>query len=106
MNVKVVQVYWYEVHYPRTGETEVRPVVILEIHDGIPVFATFATLTHSKIKDFDGRYDKWKVPLFKGIEAGLETGSYAKANCVAEADISSFKPKNYIANLNRTDLQN
>lgn len=83
----------------------VRPVVILEINDGIPLFASFVTLTHSKIKDLDGRYDRWKVPLFKGNDVGPGNSLYAKANCIAEAEASSFHPKNFKGNLHWMDLK-
>ncbi|WP_025693009.1 hypothetical protein [Paenibacillus zanthoxyli] len=106
MQLKVGQVFWYEVEYPKTGEVEKRPVAILEINNGIPIFVTFVTLTHSKIKDINGKYDKWKTPLFKGRECGLGDSSYAKTNCIAEADASSFKQKDYITQLHPIDLKN
>lgn len=107
MQLHVGQVFWYEVEYPKTGEREKRPVAILGLNDdGSPIFVTFVALTHSKIKDFDGKYDKWKVPIFKGKEYGLGSGSFAKANCIAEADASSFKEENYICVLHKTDLRN
>ncbi|MEK3769375.1 hypothetical protein MKY14_12490 [Paenibacillus sp. FSL R5-0887] len=71
MNLKAGQVFWYEVDYPKTGETEIRPVAIVEIIDGLPIFVVFVALTHSKIKNFEGKYDKWKIPLFKGRDCGL-----------------------------------
>ncbi|MFI2857684.1 type II toxin-antitoxin system PemK/MazF family toxin [Paenibacillus sp. JSM ZJ436] len=107
MQLRVGQVFWYEVEYPKTGEREIRPVAILELNsDGSPVFVTFTALTHSKIKSFDGKYDKWKVPIYKGDDCGLGNNSFAKANCLAEVDASSFRKDQFIGQLHRIDIQN
>ncbi|OMC74262.1 hypothetical protein BK125_20910 [Paenibacillus odorifer] len=106
MNLKAGQVFWYEVDYPKTGETEIRPVAIVEIIDGLPIFVVFVALTHSKIKNFEGKYDKWKIPLFKGRDCGLGESSFAKVNCVAQAEASSFNSSDYIGQLNPIDLKN
>ena len=106
MQLKVGQVFWYWVEYPKTGEIEKRPVAIIEINNGVPIFVTFVTLTHSKIKDFDGKFDKWKTPLFKGRECGLGDSSFAKVNCAAEVDASSFHLKDYMTELHPYDLKN
>lgn len=105
MILKEGQVFWYEVHYPEGGISETRPVVILEIKDGSPIFATFATITGQGIVDFDFRYDKWKVPIFKWDEIDLEKPSYVKANCVAQVDSSTFRKENYIGQMTRFDFQ-
>lgn len=87
-------------------ERVIRPVVIINFINGIPLISTFVALTHSGIKDFDGKFDKWKVPLFGANRDGLGDSSYAKANCVAEVDVSAFRPECYIGNLNRRDVEN
>ncbi|WP_027417990.1 hypothetical protein [Aneurinibacillus terranovensis] len=92
MALNVRDVYWFEVEYSN-GEKATRPVVIIEINDGVPIVALFVALTHSKIKDFDNPYDKWKVPLFSVKADGLGDSSYAKANCIAEVDDTAFKSK-------------
>jgi hypothetical protein len=105
MNLKIGDIFWMSVTYPRTGETEVRPVVIYAFVDDNPLLATFATITRSEILDFDGKYDKWKVPLFKYYEYGLDR-SYVKANCIATVDKDDLKQLKYIGNMDRMDLKN
>jgi hypothetical protein len=105
MKLKIGDVFWFEVVYSN-GERVIRPVVIINFINGVPLISTFVALTHSEIKDFDGKFDKWKVPLFGANKDGLGDSSYAKANCVAEVDASAFKRKDYIGNLNRRDVEN
>ncbi|RAK15315.1 PemK-like, MazF-like toxin of type II toxin-antitoxin system [Anoxybacillus vitaminiphilus] len=106
MYVEIGDIFWFDVTYPSTGETETRPVVIIDIIDDTPVFATFATITGSNIKDFNDRFDKWKVPLFQWEHAGLEKGSYVKANCIAQVEASAFKKEDYIGKIHPYDLKN
>jgi hypothetical protein len=87
---------------------ETRPVVIFKIKNGQAIVA-YATITGTNIKDFEGKYDKWKVPIFKWATAGLEKGSYVKANCYAYIPISIFenkKTKDYIGQMDQIDFNN
>ncbi|OXS57553.1 hypothetical protein B1A99_15950 [Cohnella sp. CIP 111063] len=106
MSVSVGAVYWLEVTYPSTDASETRPVAIIEIDHGMPIFVTFVALTHSRIQDFNGRFDKWKVPLFKGRDVGLGDQSFAKVNCIAQVDSTVFHAENYMATLDKIDLHN
>lgn len=106
MNVEIGDIYWFTVYYPATRETEIRPVVILDIVNDKPVVATFAEITGSSIKSFDDRYDKWQVPLFNWSSSGLKKGSYVKANCVATVDTKHFKRKDYIGKIHPYDFKN
>jgi mRNA-degrading endonuclease toxin of MazEF toxin-antitoxin module len=106
MSVNVGEVYWLTVYYPTTGEFETRPVVIIDIVNGVARIATFVALTTSEIKDFENKYDRWKVPLFKGKETGLGVGSYAKANCVADVDVTAFKKEDFKGTVHPVDLRN
>lgn len=103
MNIKIGDIYLYPVYYPMTGETEVRPVVVLDFDEDNPVIAT---ITSSPIENFDNKYDEWQVPLFHWLSSGLDKGSYVKANCVATVDIISFEPKKYIGKIHRNDFKN
>jgi hypothetical protein len=105
MSLRLGDIFWISVTYPKTGETEVRPVVIYDFDEDIPVIVSFAAITSSKIIDFDGKFDKWKVPIFRYREAGLDY-SFVKANCIATVDKSAFKPSNYIGNMDKLDLKN
>lgn len=60
MKLKVGDVYWLTVTYPKTSEIETRPVVIYDFEEDCPVVASFATIIGSKIRDFDNKFDKWK----------------------------------------------
>lgn len=105
MDVKIGDIYWLTVEYPSTREIETRPVVVCDFNNEYPLISSFATITTSKIRKFDGKYDKWKVPLFKWAESGLREPSYVKANCIATVDKSVFKKESYIGKMNRTDLK-
>ena len=72
MKLNVGDVYWLTVTYPKTSEVETRPVVIYDFENGSPVIASFATITGAEIKDFEGKYDKWKSPIFQWKNAGLD----------------------------------
>ncbi len=104
MSVQIGDVFWHTVTY-RSGESETRPVVIFDICDD-EVLAGFATITGSEIKDLDGTYDKWKVPLFQWKSACLEKPSYVKANCYAYIPISAFETKKYIGRMSQYDFSN
>lgn len=106
MDIEVGDVFWLTVTYPKTNETETRPVVIYDIDNEILKIASFATITTSKIEDFDYRYDKWKTPIFKWKEAGLDKPSYVKANNIATINKEIFTSKNYIGKMSRSDLIN
>jgi hypothetical protein len=103
MSISIGHIYWLEVVYPDTGERETRPVVVIDIKNNEITIAT--TITGSKIANFDGRHDKWKVPLFQWEKSQLEKGSYAKENCVADIDTQMLLPKNFIGKMHRTDLK-
>lgn len=105
MKIDVGQVYWHEVYYPKLRKSEIRPVVILEIEDGSPIFATFSTITSQGISDFDEKYDKWKVPIFKWKECNLNKSSYVKSNCVAQTESTAFHRKDYIGQMDRNDFK-
>lgn len=105
MSISIGDIYWLEVVYPDTGERETRPVVVLDIKNDEVTIATFATITGSKIANFDGRFDKQKVPLFQWEKSNLEKGSYAKANCVADVDSQMLLPKNFMGKMHRIDLK-
>lgn len=105
MRLNLGDVFWFKVTY-RNGEVCERPVVIIELEDGVPIVVTFVTLTHSSIKSMDSKYDKWKVTLFGAKRDGFGDSSYAKANCVAEVEASAFKHKDYIGRLNNNDVKN
>ena len=106
MNIEIGNIYWFRVYYHNTGESEVRPVVVLDITNDNLIIATFATITSSSIKDFNDKYDKWQVPLFHWKFAGLNRASYVKANCVATVNIEEFKTKDYIGKIHHDDFQN
>lgn len=71
-----------------------------------PLIASFATITGAEIKSFDGRYDKWKSPIFQWENAGLDKKSYVKANNIASVDAEVFNKKDYIGQLVDFDLKN
>lgn len=105
MNAKIGDIFWMSVIYPDTGETETRPVVVYGFDEDNPLIAAFAAITRSEIRDFDGKYDKWKVPIFKYYEANLDP-SYVKANCIATVDKGIFDNIDYIGRMDRIDLKN
>ena len=107
MTVQVGDIFWHTVYY-RNGAMETRPVVIFKIKNGQAI-AAYATITGSSIKNVKGKYDKWKVPIFKWATAGLEKGSYVKVNCYAYTPISMFeskKIKDYIGQMDQIDFNN
>lgn len=104
--VQIGDIYWFPVFYPATGETETRPVVIIDIFDGQPIIATFAAITGSPIRSFDDRYDKWQVPIFHWPSSGLQKPSYVKANCIATVNATAFDPKNVIGKIHHKDFLN
>lgn len=61
-----------------------------------PVIASFATTAGMEIKDFDGKYDKWKSSIFQWENTGLDKKSYVKANNIATVDANVFNKKDYI----------
>lgn len=81
-------------------------MVVFDITEDGEVMAAYAAITGSEIKEFGGKYDQWKVPLFKWRTAGLEKGSYVKANCIALVPLSTFKSEKYIGRMDRTDFKN
>lgn len=80
MKVEVGDIFWLEVIYPTTLEKERSPVVIYAIEDGVPLIASFATITGKGITDYEHKYDKWKSPVFGWQDASLDKGSYIKVN--------------------------
>lgn len=106
MKLNVGDVYWLTVTYPETSEEKTRPVVIYDFDGDIPMVASFAAITGSEIKDFEGKYDKWKSPIFQWRSAGLDKASYVKANNIATVDVDAFNKKNYIGQLVEFDLRN
>lgn len=106
MKLNIGDVYWLTVTYPKTSEVETRPVVIYDFENGSPVIASFATITGAEIKDFEGKYDKWKFPIFQWKNAGLDKKSYVKANNIATVDANVFNKKYYIGQLVDFDLKN
>ncbi|WP_153732124.1 hypothetical protein [Sporosarcina obsidiansis] len=104
MIVQIGDVYWFRVVNPRTDESEVRPIVVLSIEDDNCLIASFATITTSEIEDFDGKYDKWKSPIFGWRALGLRDASYVKANCLASTETMLFSTNDYIGKMNRFDL--
>src|SRR5690625_1844254 len=106
MELNVGDVYWLTVTYPKTSEVETRPVVICDFDGSAPIVASFAAITGVEIKDFEGKYDKWKSPIFKWRDAGLDKESYVKANNIAVVDAAVFNKKDYIGQLVDFDLRN
>src|SRR5690625_2019847 len=106
MELNVGDVYWLTVTYPKTSEVETRPVVIYDFDGNSPMIASFATITGAEIKDFEGKYDRWKSPIVQWRDAGLDKESYVKANNIAAVDANVFKRKNYIGQLAHFDLRN
>lgn len=106
MKLNVGDVYWLTVTYPETAETETRPVIIYDFDGDTPLIASFATVTSSKIKNFENKYDKWKSPIFQWRHAGLKKESYVKANNIATVDAHVFNKKDYIGKLSDFDLRN
>lgn len=106
MSLNIGDIYWLTVTYPKTNETIKRPVVIYGFENDTPLIASFAAITKSKIDNFDGKYDKWKSPIFKWKDAGLSEPSYVKANNIATIDRKVFKRKDYIGKMDETDLKN
>lgn len=104
MNMKVGDIYWFNVTY--NGLTEARPVVIVDIINDQAVFVIYASITGSAIKKFEGKYDQWKSPIFKWQEAGLKKPSYVKANTLAYADVKDFNPNDYMGTIDPNDLKN
>jgi len=105
MKLRVGDIYWFEVFYPKSDKSEIRPVVISEIEGSNIIIATFATISTSEIEDFEGKYDKWKSPIFKWEDAGLKRASYVKANCVAEVEGKAFYSEDYIGKMSKNDLK-
>ncbi|MCK1997974.1 type II toxin-antitoxin system PemK/MazF family toxin [Psychrobacillus psychrodurans] len=106
MGLEVGDVYWFEVFYPSTNETERRPVLIYEIEGNNVILASFAAISSSEIEDFDGKYDKWKSPIFMWKEAGLSKESFVKSNCLAQVEESAFLDKDFMGSLTRSDFRN
>lgn len=106
MTLNVGDVYWLTVTYPANDAVETRPVVIYGFENGLPLIASFATITSSEIRNFDGTYDKWKSPIFRWKDAGLDKKSYIKANNIATVDATVFNQKDYIGRLVDFDLSN
>lgn len=106
MALRVGDVFWLSVTNPRTKESEERPVVIFAFDGDNPLIASFSTITSSKIEDFDGKYDKWKSPIFGWNKVGLSKQSYVKANCLASVENSVFSPRNYIGLMSKSDFNN
>lgn len=106
MDLKVGDVFWLRYINPRNKETDRRPVVVWAFEDESLLIASFATITTSEIEDFDGRFDKWKSPIFKWRDVGLLEESYVKANCIAGVESSAFSPEQYIGEMNSFDLKN
>lgn len=105
MPLKIGDVFWLLVTNPRTTESEKRPVVVFALEGNNLLIASFATITTSEIEDFDGRFDKWKSPIFNWRDAGLREPSYVKANCVASVDKAVFSSNDYIGEMSRGDLK-
>jgi len=103
MSVQIGDIFWMSVKYPSTGEIETRPVVVYGFVDEEPLIASFATITRSEIEDFDGKFDKWKVPIFKYREANLQP-SYVKTNCIATISKSYIETLVKIGHMERIDL--
>src|SRR5699024_103380 len=106
MKLKVGDLYWLTVTYPENDEIETRPVLIYDFEDGLPAISSFATITSSEIKNIDGKYDKWKSPIFQWSAAVLDKKSYIKANNIATVDASVFNEMDYIGTLVDFDLRN
>jgi hypothetical protein len=106
MTVKIGDVFWLMVTNPRINESEERPVVVYALNGENLLIASFATITTSGIEDFDGRFDKWKSPIFNWRDAGLREPSYIKANCVASVNKAVFSSNDYMGEMSRTDLKN
>src|SRR5690625_247690 len=98
MKLNVGDVYWLTVTYPKTSEVESRPVVIYYFEGDSPVIASFATITGAEIKDFDGKYDKWKSPIFQWKNTGLDKKSCVKANNIATVDANVLIKKIILMN--------
>lgn len=106
MVLKIGSVFWLTVTNPRTDESETRPVVVYDFKENDALIASFATITTSGIEDFEGKYDKWKSPIFNWRETGLREPSYVKSNCIAKVDGDVFSSADYIGEMNETDLRN
>lgn len=106
MELTVGDVYWLTVTYPKTSEVETRPVVIYDFDGDSPIIASFATITGAEIKCFEGKYDKWKSPIFQWKNAGLDKKSSVKVNNIAAVDANAFNKKDYIGQLVDFDLRN
>jgi len=62
------------------------------------VIASFATIAGVEIKDFDGKYDKWKSPIFQCKNTGLDKKSCVKANNIATVDANVLIKKIILVN--------
>lgn len=106
MELKIGDIFWLNYINPRNNEHDRRPVVVWAFEDERFLIAAFATITTSEIEDFDGKYDKWKSPIFRWRDAGLYKESYVKANCIASVDKTAFISEDYIGEMDRVDLNN
>lgn len=105
MTVQIGDIFWMSVQYPSTGEIVTRPIVIYGFFEDEPLLAGIATITRSEIKNFNNRFDKWKVPIFNYKESNLDL-SYVKVNCLAKVDKEYIGTLNKIGKMNRKDLRN
>src|SRR5690625_1702944 len=105
MELNLGDIYWLTVTYHKMSEIETRPDVIYDFDGDSPIIASFATISGAEIKDFKGKYDKWKSPIFQWRNAGLDKESYVKANNIAEVATNVFNKKDYIGRLVDFDLK-